>query len=90
MTKRHPVVIEKNKGKDSVLMILKYKNMVTRKLTQGTWRPLFLVLILLLIHCITLEKSPAFFLTRLSLLYALGEFSYPVLWDISICTQEAI
>lgn len=31
MTKRHPVVMEKNKGKDRVIMMLKYKNMVTRK-----------------------------------------------------------
>lgn len=70
------VVIEKNKEKDSVIMMLKYKNMVTRKaidIDSGNMETFVLVLILWLIHCMTLEKSPAFFLIQLSLLYALGK-----------------
>lgn len=39
MTKRHPVVMEKHKENEKVIMMLKYKNIITRKtiaLTQGT------------------------------------------------------
>lgn len=83
MTKRYPVVMEKNKGKERVIIMLKYKNMVTRKAidnNSGNMETFVLVLILLLFHCMTLEKSSAFFLIQLFLLYSLGESSYPVLW----------
>lgn len=49
MTKRHSVVIEKNKEKDSVIMMLKYKNMLTRKaidINSGNMETFVLVLIL--------------------------------------------
>ena len=74
--RRYPVVMEKNKEKGRVIMMLKCKNIVTRKaidIDSGNMEIFVLVLILLLIHCMTLEKSPALFLILLSLLYALSE-----------------
>lgn len=50
---------------ERVTMMLKYKTLVTRKVTDtdsGTMEMFVLVLILLLIRCMTLGTAPAFFL----------------------------
>lgn len=75
-------------------MMLKYKNIATRKavdIDSGNMETFVLVLILLLVHCMTLGKITCLLsVLVISLLCVLDGLSDPVLWDISICSQEAI